>query len=61
VLKDCKNCATQGCLERIPSMILGVTNKTKDGQVVDEFIKSTKQEVQEYKEQLRDREASQDD
>jgi len=42
-------------------MILGVTNKTKDGQVVDEFIKSTKQEVQEYKEQLRDREASQDD
>lgn len=50
-----------GSLERIPSSILGITNKSRDGQVVDEFIKTTKDEIQQYKKELRGKEIENND
>tara|TARA_R110000824_G_scaffold12307_8_gene54056 strand:- start:1498 stop:1662 length:165 start_codon:yes stop_codon:yes gene_type:complete len=42
-----------GSLERIPGNILGFKNKNRDGEIVREHIKDTKEEVERYKQELK--------
>ena len=56
-LEDCDKCAKSmnisGSLERIPGNILGFKNKNRDGEIVREHIKDTKEEVERYKQELK--------
>ena len=57
ILEDCEKCekegGTLGSLERIPGSILGFKNKNRDGEIVKEHIKDTKEEIERYKQELR--------
>ncbi len=61
LLEDCDKCAVKeekilGTLERIPSPILTIALKNNHGRLVKEYIRSTKEDVGEYKKELRSRE-----
>tara|TARA_R110002020_G_scaffold1678_3_gene7645 strand:- start:858 stop:1100 length:243 start_codon:yes stop_codon:yes gene_type:complete len=61
LLEDCDKCAASedkilGTLERIPSPILTIASKNNHGQLVKEYIRNTKEDVGEYKRELRSRE-----
>ena len=45
-----------GTLERIPSPILTIASKNNHGRLVKEYIRNTKEDVGEYKKELRNRE-----
>ena len=61
LLEDCDKCSTKedkvlGTLERIPSPILTISSKNNHGRLVKEYIRNTKEDVGEYKKELRNRE-----
>ena len=58
-LEDCILCKCTGCVERIPSFLLGSINKEdikRTGDVVEDHIKKAKQELKQEKKDLRNRE-----
>ena len=61
LLEDCDKCSAKedkvlGTLERIPSPILTIASKNNHGRLVKEYIRNTKEDVGEYKKELRNRE-----
>ena len=57
VLQDCEKCLTEykmsGSLERVPSQVLIVSHGSKDGKIVRQYIKDTKEDIKTFKDELR--------
>ena len=57
VLQDCEKCLTEykmsGSLERVPSQVLIVSHGSKDGKIVRQYIKATKEDIKTFKDELR--------
>ena len=57
--KDCHLCGNSGCIKRIPSLTLKPASKNenkKTGDIVKEYIKATKKELEDTKTELKIRE-----
>ena len=57
VLQDCEKCLTEykmsGSLERVPSQVLIVSHGSKEGKIVRQSIKDTKEDIKTFKDELR--------
>ena len=42
-----------GSLERVPSQVLIVSHGSKDGKIVRQYIKDTKEDIKTFKDELR--------